>query len=95
MNVAELIAVFPDIVAETSLIQLHMVNIVQQFQPGRADQPADFRAHLRGHQEISRMICGNIQRLQIQIDLLPLAILAHASRVSYMAQSFTVCDRLS
>ena len=46
-----------------------MIHIVEQFQPGRPNQTADFCPHLRGFQKIPHMVSGNIQSLQVQTDL--------------------------
>ena len=68
VDVAELVCVGADVVTDASLIELHMVNIVQDLQIGAADQSGHFRGHTGGPEKIARMIGCGIQRLQVYPD---------------------------
>ena len=70
MHVSDAVHIVCNGITDTSLIQLHMVYIIQHIQSGRIDQTADFRTHLGIFQEISNVICGDVQRLKIHVNSL-------------------------
>ena len=65
---AEGIGVLPDGVAEAALVQLHVVDVIQDLQAGRADQAYQLRRRLRVPQKIAGVVCGDVQRFQIEGD---------------------------
>ena len=68
MDVAELIAVGPDVVGQASLIELHVVRVVEHLQHGGADEPGHLRRHPGGGQEVAHVVRGDVQGLQIHAD---------------------------
>ena len=77
------------------LVDRHVVYIIQQLETRRADQTNDFSAHLGGSEEVADVVGGDVQRLEVEVDLFLLGQLSAASSVSYIEHSFTVWDRLS
>ena len=78
MDMAEGIAVVGDRVADAALVDLHMIYIIQQLETRAADQANDLGAHLGGCEEVADVVGGDVQRLEIEIDLLLLCKLCTA-----------------
>lgn len=95
MDVAEGIAVVRNRVADTALVDLHMIYIIQQLEARAADQANDFSAHLGGCEEVTNVVGGDVQRLKIEVDLFLFCQLCAGEQVSYIEHSLTVWDRLS
>ena len=72
MDVAERIAVLGDRVADAAFVDLHMVYVIQQLEPRRADQTDNFRAHLGGRKEVADVISRDVERLKVEVDALGL-----------------------
>ena len=72
VDMSELVAVLGNGIANAAFINLHVVYIVKQLQARGANQAADFRAHLGGGEEVADMVGGDVERLKVEVDFLPL-----------------------
>ena len=91
VNVAEGVAVVGDGIADAALVDLHVVYIIQQLETRRADQTNDFSAHLGGSEEVADVVGGDVQRLEVEVDLFLLGQLsAGEQRVVHRAQLYGV-----
>ena len=68
MDVAELVPIGPDVVAEAALVELHVVGVIEHLQLGGADEPGHFSGHPSGLEEVAHMVRGDIQGLQVHGD---------------------------
>ena len=68
MDVAELVGVGADMVAQAALVELHVVHIVQHLQVWGTDEPGQLRGRAGMTEEIAGMVRGDVQRLQIDLD---------------------------
>ena len=70
MDMTEGVAVVRNRVADAALVDLHMIYIIQQLEARAADQANDLGAHLGGREEVADMVGGDVQSLEIEVDLL-------------------------
>ena len=68
VDVAELVGVGANMVAQAALVELHMVHIVQHLQVRGTDEPGQLRRCAGVAEEIAGMVRGDVQRLQIDPD---------------------------
>ena len=68
MDVANLPGVAADVVTEAALVELHVVDVVEDFQQGRPHHGRQLRRHLGGGQEVAHVVRGDVQGLQIHAD---------------------------
>ena len=68
MDVAELVPESPDVVAEATLVQLHVVGVIEDLEPGGADEPGHLRRHAGGLEEVPHVVRGDVQGLQVHQD---------------------------
>ena len=99
MDMAEGITVVGDGVADAALVDLHMIYIIQQLETRAADQANDLGAHLGGREEVADVVGGDVQRLEIEVDLLLLCKLCtgeqgviHRAQLDRVGQVIVVVD---
>ena len=99
MDMTEGVAVVRNRVADAALVDLHMIYIIQQLEARAADQANDLGAHLGGREEVADMVGGDVQSLEIEVDLLLLCKLCtgeqgviHRAQLDRVGQVIVVVD---
>ena len=69
MDVADLVDVLLEVVAERSLVVLHMVGVKEDHEVRRADQARDFCGHLRRLQEVADMVDLDVECFKVHANL--------------------------
>ena len=94
VDVAELVGIGADMVAQAALVELHVVHIVQHLQVRGADEPGQFGGRAGMAEEIAGMVRGDSGSRLIRTP----QVSAHSAAifsVSNMVQSFTASLRSS
>ena len=68
VDVAELVGVGADGVAQRALVELHVVNVVEHLEHGRADQAGHLGGHLGVGEEVADVVGGDVERLEVHRD---------------------------
>ena len=68
MDVAELVAVCLDGIADAALVELHVIDIIEHLEHRGTDQSGDLRSHLGMCEEVAHMVGGDVQRLEVHCD---------------------------